>query len=95
MVMTLHTLQFNPIINILTQRKVTTKIFFFFGRELLVLLCLALVGPHGRSECSEKKIKLESVDLDVKLNLNMKLQGTQHRKEVADVLQIRKMAGLL
>ncbi len=56
MVMTLHTLQFNPIINILTQRKVTTKIIFFFGRELLVLLCLALVGPHDHSECSEKKI---------------------------------------
>ncbi len=34
-----------------------------------------LGGAHGRSECSEKKIKLESVDLDVKLKLNMKLQG--------------------
>ena len=60
-----------------------------------MLLCLALGWPHGRSECSEKKIKLEPVDLDVKLKLNMKLQGTQHRKEVADALQIRKMAGLL
>ena len=53
------------------------------------------MGPHDRSECSEEKIYLKPVDLDVKLKLNMKLQGTQHRKEIADVLRIRKLAGLL
>ena len=47
MAMTLHTLQFNPIIDILTQKKVTKENIYFFGRELRLLLCLALVSWWG------------------------------------------------
>ncbi len=66
MVMTLHTLQFNPIINILTQKRFLRE-YLFFRQGTLSAPLFGLGGAHGRSECSEKKIKLESVDLDVKL----------------------------